>query len=183
MPEDWDSDEVMTVSVVKASGGSLASTNPQSVGAIENVLIGWNSIPILPFQLEQGVEYRVIVANEERQYGLVFDEFSLEAPSTQRLIFSYRRTPATMLYEDSFCEMPGEFLSALYSRAKMILHEKFNSDGVSPQLRKDYEIELKKCSDNLLIRQEEGPFIIDQETGLEQDYSPGAYRWARDLNE
>ena len=183
LPEDWDADETITVSVVKESDGELASTTPESVGAIENVLIGWNEIPILPFQLEENVEYRVLVLNEERQVGLIFEEFALESPSNQRLVFSYRRTPAEMIYDDSFCEMPGEFLSALYARAKMILHEKFNRHGVSAELRNDYEIELKKVSDNLLTRQEDGAFVIDQETGLEIDYSPGEYRWSRGLNE
>lgn len=183
LPTDWDPDEIITVTLVKTSDGTLASTDPESVGAIENVLIGWNDIPILPFQLDQNEEYQLHVLNEERRIGLIFEEFRIESPSNQRLVFSYRRTPAEMLYDDSYCEMPGEFLSALYARAKMILHEKFNKHGVSPELRNDYEIELAKCSDNLLKRQEDGAFVINQETGQEYDYSPGRHQWARDLGE
>ena len=183
LPDDFDDDEVITVSVTNADTGELASSNPQSVGAIENVMIGWNNIPILPFQLQEGVNYQIHALNEDKQYGLVFQEFSMQGPSNQMLRFSYYRTPAEMIYDDSFCEMPGEFLSGLYARAKMILHEKFNKHGVSPELRNDYEIELNKVSENLLMRQEDGAFEIDEDTGHQQDYSPGRYRWSRSIGE
>ena len=111
-------------------------------------------------QLRQNISYSLRAYREDGT-ELPLDSVRLSRRPDDRMLMTYARLPRYMKNDESVCEFANEFNEAILKRAKMILHEKLNNQGVSPQLTAEYEYELNNINMSLLNRDESEPVEID----------------------
>jgi len=172
LPSDYEDDEV--ISFVFYEGDTiLEDTTGQPVEFSRDAIrIGYNTLSLPTEYLNFGSKYAFNVQLKEnigyslkafRSDGsqLPISSIKLSKRTEDRMLMTYARTPRRMVTDDSICEFPNEFNEAVYKRAKIILHEKLNNEGVSPQLYSEYDYEKTQIDINLVSRDESGPMEID----------------------
>lgn len=179
LPEGWTDENVAEYKIVTDDNGALASNDPRSIAGANKIRVGINQIPFTPFQMEYGVTYHIHSTFDISQVTptahsnvLSISNVRLELTSSDRLILSYARRPRPLVRDESICELPNEFLSALYQGAANILIEKVSDNNMVPQvLLQRYEYEINKAKAFLDAGDESGPYEI----GVDADGQPVDY--------
>ena len=181
LPDDYESDEPILFQIVDENG-TLADDmeGMESIVGVADVRVGWQDIPFGRFQLQENTQYS-LQALRESLAQLTVAEISLHAPSNDKLLVTYARTPRRMVNDKSVCELPVEFLEPVYERAKIILQEKVRgiAQGSDLGMYTVYEHMISKCKMNLRTRDEGGVFYV--EVGMDGEYvdypPPGDHQW------
>ena len=163
LPADFTNEEVVEYTILK-SDGSYASDDPRSVASSSGIRVGSNTIPFLPFQLAEHTTYQATATRENGQ-SLPITNVKFEAQSRDKVIVTYARMPRPLLREDSVCEFPNIYLTALYQGAANVLIEKVNESGTPQALLQRYEHEISKLREHLDMQDESGAYeiAIDQD--------------------
>ena len=187
LPADFQDDEVVNFVIYDSNGVYDNPLGPAEFGR-DHVTTGYNVLAEPNSTLTYGYRYDFNIQFDEnvtymirafRENGTELDlaKVQIVARTEDRMLMTYARQPRRMKTDDSICEFPNEFNEAIYKRAKIILHEKINNEGVAPQLDDEYNYEILKLSTYLASRDESGPMQIETDTGEPRDYHRGNSQW------
>ena len=188
IPDDLEDDEVINFVIYE---GDSIYNNPLGPAefARDQVRSGYNVLARPESRTEFGLRYDFNVQfaqnttysirafrEDSTKDELTVAKVRLITRTEDKMLLTYARQPRRMKTDDSICEFPNEFNEAIYKRAKVILHEKLNPEGVAPQLYDEYNYEVLNLSTWLASRDESGPMQIDTD-GEPRDYHRGNAQW------
>lgn len=120
LPEDWQEDSVLAF-YFSAEDGVVKGS---SFG-LEKVRLGYNTVPkFVPFRLRQGVQYDFVTFG-----GATISNLKLSRQTNNFVELNYTPLPKPMLYFNSICEYPDQYLEPLLDYAKILLYDKIYPNG------------------------------------------------------